>query len=343
MKRTGYLWDRFISYENFEEALKNVSKGKANRRCVKRVLANPRAYYELILANPFDVGHYTPKQVIDESSMKKRDILVPRFFPDQIVHHMLIQVIYESLMRGQYEKSCASIKGRGQLYASFNVRHYIKKNRRRKIYWAKLDIRHFYPSIDHDVLKAKLAKKIKDRDILALCGAIIDSCNDGIPIGNFTSQIFSNFYLGEFDHYVKEVLGVSFYCRYMDDMVLISPNRRKLGKEIDGIKNRLHHEYKVETHDDEVIYELNEYHPIDFVGYRHYSDHTTIRRRVFKHARRMSLRIFRNGNFEKIVVRQRRRIASYLGYVKYSSSVSITRKYQLYKEALRANAKQILL
>lgn len=341
MKRVGYLWDKFISYENFLEALKNASKGKMHRKCVKKVLANPRAYYERILANPFNLGHYSPKQVIDESSMKKRDILVPAFFPDQVVHHMLIQVIEKPLMRGQYEKSCASIKGRGQLCASFHLRRFIHHYRDKKIYWVKLDIRHFYPSINHDVLKEKLRTKIKDEKILQLCDVIIDSCNDGIPIGNYTSQIFSNFYLEDFDHYVKENLKAPFYCRYMDDMVLMSTNKRKLRRIVNQMKTVCQLVYKVSTHDDEIIYKLNDYHPIDFVGYRHYVNRITIRRRVFKHARRMSMRIFKN--ISSFAQRQRRRIASYLGYVKYSRSHFIESVYLLTKEALRPNAKQVLL
>lgn len=336
MKRVGYLWDKFISYDNFLEALKNASKGKADRKCVKKVLANPRAYYERILANPFDVGHYSPKQVIDESSMKRRDILVPRFFPDQIIHHMLIQVIEKTLMKGQYEKSCASIKGRGQLCASFHLRRYIKHNKHKKLYWVKLDIRHYYPSINHDILKGMLSKKLKDKKILSLCNAIIDSCNDGIPIGNYTSQIFSNFYLEAFDHYVKEKLKAPFYCRYMDDMVLISPNKRKLDHIVNRIKQSVNSVYGLSTHDDEIIYTLNDYHPIDFVGFRHYKNHVTIRRRVFKHARRMSIRIF--SYIHSSLLRQKRRVASYLGYIKYSYSNFIKRVYLLNKEALKDNA-----
>lgn len=341
MKRVGYLWDKFISYDNFLEALKNASKGKADRKCVKRVLANPRAYYERILANPLDIGHYSPKQVVDESSMKKRDILVPRFFPDQIIHHMLIQVIEKPLMKGQYEKSCASIKGRGQLCASFHLRHFLKKSRRRKLYWAKLDIRHYYPSINHDILKKKIRSKIKDGMILRLCDAIIDSCDEGIPIGNYTSQIFSNFYLETFDHYVKEQLKAPFYCRYMDDMVLISPNKRKLDRIVSRMKQAVYNVDRLSTHNDEIIYPLNEYHPIDFVGYRHYKSRVTIRRRVFKHARRMAMRI--HDCIHSSALRQRRRIASYLGYIKYSYSKFIEKVYLLNKEALKENAKQVLL
>lgn len=344
MKRIGFLWDLMISYENFLEAIKNASKGKTYRRCVQRVLDNPRAYYERLLTclDNHDIGHYTPKTVIDASSMKKRDILVPAFFPDQIIHHMLIQVIEKVLLKGQYEKSCASIKGRGQLYASTQLRKFLRHNKHKRLYWVKLDVRHFYPSIDHDILKKLLAKRLKDTKILSLCSLIIDSCDNGIPIGNYTSQIFSNFYLQEFDHFVKEKLSAPFYVRYMDDMVLVSPNKRKLKRIVNEMK-RVLHDYTLETHDDEIIYPLNERHPIDFVGYRHYQEHITIRRRVFKHARRMAVRIY-NKVKDVLCERQRRRIASYLGYVAHSDSRFIENTYYLLnKEALKHYAEQILL
>ena len=338
MKRTGYLWDHIFTYDNFLYAIEEASKGKKDRRIVNKVLENPKHYYDIIIKNPFDIGHYTPKIVVDQSSMKKRQILILAFFPDQVLHHMIIQVIYPILMKGAYVYSCASIKKKGQLYASMALRRGIKKSKRR-LYWFKADVHHFYPSIDHDILKEKLSHKIKDERVLKLLGAIIDSCEEGIPIGNYTSQILSNFYLQDFDHFIKEKLKIETYVRYMDDMVLVSQNKRKLTKALSEMQSRLHNEYRLETHDDETVYMLNDFHPIDFVGYRHYKDHTTIRKRVFKHMRTMAIRMKEN-NYS--LIRQKRRTASYLGYVKHSDSKMIAEKYSLRKENIR-NEKQVLL
>jgi RNA-directed DNA polymerase len=84
-----------------------------------------------------------------------------------------------------------------------------------------LDIKKFYPNIDHQILKQLLRRKFKDEDLLWLLDEIIDSA-PGLPIGNYLSQYFANFYLTYFDHWIKEVKGVEYYFRYADDLVILS-------------------------------------------------------------------------------------------------------------------------
>lgn len=91
-------------------------------------------------------------------------------------------------------------------------------------YCLKLDIRKFYPSIDHATLKKVVRQKIKDPDLLWLLDGIIDSA-DGVPIGNYISQYFANLYLSELDHRLKEFIGVKYYYRYADDIVVLSDSK----------------------------------------------------------------------------------------------------------------------
>jgi len=124
-------------------------------------------------------------------------------------------------------------------------------------YVFKADIRKFFPSMDHDILKGQIAHKIKDPDVLWLAGLIIDSSNPqeevqhyfpgddlltpserrrGIPIGNQTSQFFANVYLDPLDHFVKERLRFKGYVRYVDDFLLFSDDKRQLAKAREQIK-----------------------------------------------------------------------------------------------------------
>ena len=103
------------------------------------------------------------------------------------------------------------IKGRGIHGAMRNVKRAIK-DRENARYCLKIDIRKFYPSIDHDVLKAIIRRKIKCKDTLALLDTIIDS-TDGVPIGNYLSQYFANLMLAYFDHWIKEEKRVRYYFR----------------------------------------------------------------------------------------------------------------------------------
>lgn len=92
-------------------------------------------------------------------------------------------------------------------------------------YCLKIDVKKFYPSIDHDVLKQIVRRKIKCPDTLALLDQIIDSAA-GVPIGNYLSQYFANLFLAYFDHWIKEEVGVKYYFRYADDMVFCTRTRR---------------------------------------------------------------------------------------------------------------------
>ena len=96
-------------------------------------------------------------------------------------------------------------------------------------YCLKLDVKKFYPSVDHDVLKKFLRRKFKDADLLWLLDEIIDSA-PGLPIGNYLSQYFANFYLAYFDHWIKETKRVKYYFRYADDMVILASNKSDLHK-----------------------------------------------------------------------------------------------------------------
>lgn len=111
-----------------------------------------------------------------------------------------------------------------------------------------MDIRKFYPSLNHDILKAIIRKKIKDNDLLWLLDGIIDSA-DGVPIGNYLSQFFANLYMAYFDHWVKEELKAKYYYRYADDIVLLSDSKEQLRSWLLAIKLYLTNVLKLKLKD----------------------------------------------------------------------------------------------
>lgn len=119
------------------------------------------------------------------------------------------------------------IKGRGIHSLVQKLQSDLRKDPEGTMYCLKIDIRKFYPSINHDILKGILRKKIKDVPLLNLLDEIIDSA-DGVPIGNYLSQFFANLYMSYFDHWIKEELKVTYYYRYADDIVLLSSNKDQL-------------------------------------------------------------------------------------------------------------------
>lgn len=282
MKRIGFLYEKIWDIDNIRLAIRNASKGKRNRRYVARILEHEELYAQKI-SEMLRTGAYQPrpnrvKTIYDNSSQKERTITVPAFYPDQIVQWALMQVLQPALTRGMYRYSCGSIPKRGGLAAKKYVERTLKKKDAR--YVLKLDIRKFFPSVPHDRLKALLAEKIKDRQVLALLDKIIDNGGDGLPIGYYTSQWLSNFYLQEVDHYVKENLGVKHYVRYVDDMVLFGSNKRKLHRAFRELERYLHDEFGLEVKGNWQLWKRDS-RLLDFVGYRFARKQTSLRKRIF--------------------------------------------------------------
>jgi len=158
------------------------------------------------------------------------------FFPDRIVHWALIMVLHDMIMKNLIHQTYAALPRRGAHQALSEVREALKDPDAR--YFLKLDIRQYFPSIDKEVMYRKLERRVKDRDVLDLCKLIIDEYpNRGLPIGNYTSQYFANFYLSELDHYMKEQYHCKWYFRYMDDIVIIGWSKPWLRRALKRIRD----------------------------------------------------------------------------------------------------------
>ena len=133
------------------------------------------------------------------------------------------------------EVNCACRRGKGTDFAIKKLRMYMAiyyKKRGTKGYFVKLDIKKYFPSINHKILKQKLWKIIKDSDIRYLLEKIIDSYGNGqgLPMGNQSSQNFALLYLDRIDRIIKEEFRVKYYVRYMDDMILLVQTKAEAQK-----------------------------------------------------------------------------------------------------------------
>lgn len=165
-------------------------------------------------------------------------------------------------------------------------------------YALKMDIKKFFEHISRIIMMEKLEKVTKDKEFLELCSKIIFSVpGTGLPLGFYTSQWFANYYLQDFDHYLREMLmpkyGVHFYLRYMDDMLILGPNKRKLNKLKKEIDSYLRTNLELELKPNSSIFQISDESPIDFLGYKFSYGKTTLRRRIIKHI------LDANGNLYK--------------------------------------------
>jgi hypothetical protein len=145
-------------------------------------------------------------------------------------------------------------------------------------YVLKLDIKKFYPSVNHESLKVMLRMVFKDRDLLWLLDVIIDSA-PGLPIGNYTSQSFANLYLSGLDHWIKENRGEKYYVRYCDDMVIFGGSKgglHQLRKDVDEYLRSIHLAIKGNWR----IFPLS--CGVDFLGFVFYPTHTLLRKSIKK-------------------------------------------------------------
>ncbi len=235
-KRIGNLWDTLVSYDNIKLAYQNARKGKTHRPDVQKVDEDPEYYIRevqrLLVNGEYHTSEYRMFQIHEKG--KTREVADLPFFPDRIIHWALILVLHDMIMNNLIPQTYAALPGRGAHQAVSHVKKALKDPRAK--YYLQIDIHKYFPSIDRDVMMEKLEKRIKDRRVLDLCRTIIDEYPlSGLPIGNYTSQYFANFYLSDLDHYMKEWFHCHWYFRYMDDIVIIGWSKPWLHRCLDRI------------------------------------------------------------------------------------------------------------
>ena len=278
MKRHGNLWAKVITKENLLLAHKNAKKGKAFYSEVKMVDSDPDHYigliHEALKNKQFSTSAYEIEDRFD--GRKMRTIYKLPYFPDRIVQHALLNVIGPILVNTFIRDTFQSIVGRGTLDAHNRVKAVVRSENCPK-YALKVDIHKYYPSIDNDILKVQIRRKIKCPDTLWLIDNVIDSMQ-GLPIGNYTSQHLGNLYLNEFDWWVKQEVKPRAYFRYCDDIVFMHDKAQDLMRIKARVESRLS-ELKLSIKPSWNIYNIHR-QGVDFVGYVFKPDSTRVRRNI---------------------------------------------------------------
>jgi RNA-directed DNA polymerase len=246
VRRTGDLFEELVCSENLRLAFWKAQKAKSDKSdCVafrKDLDAELMHLHEDILAGSVNLGEYNTFTICDP---KRRLICAPSF-RERVLHHALMNVCDQCLENYQMSCSYACRRGKG-LYGALNSAW---KNAKTNRWYAKLDVRKYFESVDHGILKELLSRRFKDRRLLDLLGRIIDSFESrpgrGIPIGALTSQYFANHYLAVLDHFVKETLRVGPYVRYMDDFVLWGQDRKALQEHVRTMDTFIHEKLRLE-------------------------------------------------------------------------------------------------
>jgi len=307
---------------------------------------------EQLVNKTYRIGNYRNFRVFET----KPRVIQALPYRDCVIQHILCDVVLMPYFeRRIIHDNCACIKGRGQNYAVKRMRVFLKSfwhKKRDAGYFLKCDIKKFFPSLSHEVIKELMSSKLADLDVRGLFDLIINSYQApkefldkhniprhenkfikgvgwrktkiprGVPIGNQTSQIIGVFYLNPLDRFVKEVLGVKYYIRYMDDFVLIHHDRAFLEDCLVQIREFLQRKLKIYLNEKTQIFPMK--NGVKFLGQHFYLNQSG--QAVVKMAARTTKRFkskvrFINKYHEYLPDDVKRSsIASYKGIFKHTNS-----------------------
>ncbi len=306
LKRIGNLFKAAFSYENLYQAYLDARKGKRKKNaCFNFEInlgANLAELHGQLHADVYKPGLYKKFFVYEP---KQRTIYAPAF-RDTVVQHAIYRIIYPIFDRVFIDTSFACRKGMGTHKASAYTQKALQACPGDS-YTLKLDIRKFFYSINRSILRKLVGRKIKDRrmvDVMMMFAEM--ETPEGIPIGNLLSQIYALIYMNPVDHFIKRVLKVKHYVRYVDDFILIGITRGQClfyrEQIVKFIKEKLSLELSKST-----IQKVKK--GLNFVGYRTWKSKKFIRKYSLYKFRRM------------VKKRNQQAVVSILGHAKYTDSL----------------------
>ncbi|MEI6378873.1 MAG: reverse transcriptase/maturase family protein [Candidatus Falkowbacteria bacterium] len=279
-----HRFEEIIKVENLLRAWQGFIIGKRKRVDVQtygaQLMDNLYALHDDLSQQTYCHGSYQAFKVTDPKPRQIHKATVR----DRVVHHLLYQAIYGYFdCRFIYDSySCRLDKGAHRAMDRFNLfAGTVSHNHTRTCYVLKGDIRKFFASIDLRLLVGIMRPSIEDESLLWLIGQVLASFNSGkpgvgLPLGNLTSQLFSNIYLNELDKYIKQELQIKYYIRYADDFVILSDNRNELEDIVPLLQDFLEIHLKLELHPQKVF--IKTYNSgVDLLGWVHFPHYRQIR------------------------------------------------------------------
>lgn len=299
-KTYNNLLPKIYDYENLEKAYKLARAGKRHREEVMRFHYN----YESNLINiqnhlingTWKTGRYRP--FILTEPVYRVGAALP--FEDRVLHHAIMNIINPIFERSFIADTYACIAGRGTHAGADRAQYMMRKVKRSHgvVYVFKADISGYFYNINHAILKRLIRRRIACKATLRVIDEIIDSTATGnnpkgIPLGNLTSQLFANIYLGALDDYIKHTLRIKNYVRYMDDFVVIHHDKKYLHEIRRDIERFLLDELALTTNRKTQVFKIDKHRGLDFLGYRTWTTHRKLRKcsvkRVRKRLRKMQI------------------------------------------------------
>lgn len=269
-------YEKICEFDSLYNAHKKARRNKRHKRDVIGFEMNLAKHLwslkERLENRTYEVGGYYKFMIHDP---KTREIQALRY-EDRIVQHSLCDNVLTPFFENRliYD-NCACRLGKGTHFGIHRLTSFMQEYYRRhgaEGWILKLDIRKYFPSIDHEVLLDRLRRVIPDQDIMKLLECIINSYNGesgkGLPMGNQTSQLFALYYLDPVDRLIKEKLKIKYYTRYMDDMILLSESKEYLQECLKQIRALCGETLKLELNEKTSIFPMR--NGVDYLGWHFY-------------------------------------------------------------------------
>lgn len=326
MKTYNNLFNKIASIENIKASIKEAAKGKRHKKSVQFALEHAEEI-ALKISKQLQTMEWRPKEIHnvrvinDGIAMKKRNIVCPEFIREQIVHHAIMRVTAPLFQKKFYRYSCGSVPKRGKEFA---VKYLAKQllDRRKAKYFTVADVHHCFESIRPSIVFKELRRTISDKKVLLLFAHILRHNKvrmpdgtikkNGLLMGMFTSPWFANILLNPLDHLLKEECEMNTVVRYMDDIIIIHGNKRKMKKALEGVEAFLD-EHKLKLKQAPAIHLVDKV-AINYIGATLVRGKTTLGSRMFLKAKRAATKISKK---DKPTLYDARKMVSYAGQFKH--------------------------
>lgn len=327
MKKVKGIFEEICSRKNIRNAIGKACRNHKNDPVVINIMNNidecVEEIHEMLVNGTFESSEYTYDTRIEGG--KVRNIAKVGFYPDRIIHWCIMNVTAPIFKARFINCTFGAIEGRGT-HRALKMEKRFLKDKEGTAYVLKIDVHHFFESIDKDILMSKLERIYKEKEVLNLFSKIIYGYpRTGLPIGNLTSQYLANLYLSDLDHYMKEVFHAKYYLRYMDDIVILGKNKSWLRRALNKVRKFLEKE-KLELNPKYQISPVDD-RGVDFVGYRAFHGFVLLRTRIKRNLYRVVnqiLKILQSGG--TFTERMRCQCASYNGILKWCNSYRLRRR-----------------
>lgn len=348
MKTLKNVFEQVVDYDNLYRAYLNARLCKRYRYEVLNFSAhledNLVKLQKELIDRTYTLGKYREFYIYEP----KKRLIMAQPFKDRVVQWAIYQVLNPVFAQGYITDSYACIKERGTHKAVKRLHYWLRQvgKKPEKYYFLKLDISKYFYRIDHDVLMGILKRKIRDDDMIFLLDKIVNSSETnfglppgkspgevkrsdrvsekGMPVGNLSNQMFANLYLNELDQYCKRTLGIHFYVRYMDDVIILHQDKDQLHEWKRIIDTFLKEKLQLDLNEKTCIRPITL--GVEFCGYKIWNTHIKLRKSTALKMKRNLKKLQKEYAAGEVTVEEAKQtISSYLGILKHCDSYSLKR------------------